>query len=231
VEEPQRTTFTKTHRRERPATGLRLVCASATLATLAALVAATPARADDVYADPGAYLMLAGVNSFDHFVGAERDFDNSWGFAIRGGYRMNRFVAFEGSFEFLAGYEVDVALPNDEALSLTVDGGTATGNVKVYAPWLGRIQPYGLVGIGGQWARLRTTNPTGFVCDPFFWYCSGTYTELDNAGAFTSKFGAGVEFWLSEDLGLVVDAAYTLPTGDLKDLRSTSLTWGAIFRF
>lgn len=194
------------------------------------------ANANDRFSDPGAYLTLAGMNGFEHFQDAGEDFDNSWGFVIRGGYRFNRFLAFEGALEFASGYEVDIeaeppVVPVPVTVPLTIDGGTGTGNVKLYAPWFGRIQPYGLVGIGGQWARLRSTYTTGWSCSPGFWYCQGTYTKLGNAGAFTSKFGGGIELWLSDDMAIVVDAAYNLPTGDLKDLRSTTLAWGAVFQF
>ena len=114
---------------------------------------------------------------------------------------------------------------------LTVDGGNGGVNARAYAPWLGRLQPYALVGVAGQWARLRTTYPTGWVCSPGFWWCQGTYTKLGNSGAFLAKFGGGGEFWVSEDMAIVVDGVFNLPTGDLKDLRSTSLTWGLVFRF
>ncbi len=188
------------------------------------------------WAEPGAYLTLGAINSFEHFDNTGEDFDNSWGFAARGGYRVNEWLAVEGFLEFISGYEVDYiaqppVVPAPAEVELTIDGGMGGANAKLYAPWLGRLQPYALVGVGGQWARLRTTNPTGFVCDPIFWYCQGTYTKIGNSGAFVAKFGAGIDFWLSEDLAIVVDGVFNLPTGDLKDLRSTNLTWGAVFRF
>lgn len=204
----------------------------------AALMLAAPSAQADPYTEPGAYLLIAGVNAFEHFDDTREDFENSWGFTARGGYRLNRWLALEGALEFLSGFDVDFPLPaqppdfpTDTTAALTVDGGNGGVNAKLYAPWLGRIQPYALVGIGGQWARLRTTYPTGYVCDPFFWYCQGTYTKLGSRGAFTSKFGGGLELWFNEELGVMIDAVYNLPTGDLKDLRYTSLTWGAIFRF
>lgn len=184
--------------------------------------------------DPGPYMIIAGLNSFEHFQDTGEDFTNSWGFAARGGYRLNKWLAVEGALEFLSGYDVNVALappPPGASADLTVDGGNGGANVKLYAPWFGRLQPYGLLGIGGMWAELRTTYPTGYVCDPIYWYCSGTYTQLGHEGAFLAKFGGGAEFWLSQDFALVVEAAFNLPTGDLKDLRATNLIWGGVFRF
>jgi len=200
-----------------------------------ALLLPAPAFASE-WTDPGAYLIIAGVNGFEHFVDTRSDFDDSWGFTARGGYRVNRWLAVEGQLEFLSGFEVDYlaqppVVPSPTTVSLTVDGGNGGVNGKLYAPWLGRLQPYALAGIGGMWARLRTTNPTGFVCDPGFWYCQGTYTKLGNSGAFLAKLGGGAEYWLGEDFALMIDAVFNLPTGDLKDLRYTSLTWGGVFRF
>lgn len=209
---------------------------------IAALVVAIATVAPRVEAgewtDPGAYMIIAGLNSFEHFQDTGRDFGNSWGFAARGGYRINDFFAVEGVLEFDSGYEVDVdipaqppAVPDPGTISLTVDGGNGGVNLKTYAPWFGRLQPYALLGIAGQWARLRTTYPTGWVCNPIFWYCTGTYTKLGNSGAFLAKFGGGAEFWIGDGFAVVVDAAYQLPTGDLRDLKNTTLTWGGVFRF
>ncbi len=208
------------------------------IAALAALICLAPTtpHASDWWTDPGAYITLMGVNIFEHFDDTGQDFDNSWGFDIRGGYRINKWFAVEGQLEFVNGHEVEIDLepagyPAGTTAYLTVDGGNGGLNGKLYAPWFGRIQPYALAGIGGQWARLRTTYPTGFVCDPIFWWCTGTYTKLGNSGAFLAKFGGGADFWFSEDMAAVVDATFNLPTGDLKDLRSTSLSWGFVFRF
>jgi len=210
---------------------------TALLTIMTAVMFLAPSARAEEWMEPGAYLIIGGLNSFEHFQETrEQDFDNSWGLAVRGGYRVNDFLAVEGVLEFLSGYEVRIPLEDQGPIvnataDLTIDGGNGGVNLKAYAPWFGRLQPYALVGVGGQWARLRTTYPTGYVCNPWYWYCSGTYTKLGNAGAFLSKFGGGVEFWLGDEFALVFDAAFNLPTGDLKDLRATNLTWGAVFRF
>ncbi len=216
----------------------RTLLSLAAVAILAPVSAnAAPWDAPGPWTDPGAFITIAGVNAFEHFQDAPEQFDNSWGFTARGGYRFNRWIAVEGFLEFLSGYDTSFTIPAqapdivDPTVKLTIDGGTGGANVKAYAPWFGRIQPYALAGVGGQWARLRTTYPTGYVCDPFLWYCGGVYTEFGSEGAFIAKFGGGTEFWVSEDMAVVVDAVFNLPTGDLKDLRSTSLSWGFMFRF
>ena len=201
------------------------------------LAAAGPARASE-YEEPGVFIMLSGLNAFEHFKNTEEDFNNSWGFNVRMGYRFGRFLALEGSFEFQNGFDVDInvdpiLLPPSvtNPVRLSVDGGTGTVNAKGYLPWFGRFQPYGLFGIGGQWSRLRSRYATGVTCDPIYWYCRGTYTHLGNNGAFLMKFGGGAEYWVGDDLALVVDATFNLPTGALNDLRYTSLNWGVVFQY
>lgn len=191
------------------------------------------------WAEPGAFVTVAGMNAFENFQNTPEDFTDSWAFALRAGYRFNGFLAAEGGFEFLTGFKTLVDLPPGQPVGipnpapLTVDGGIFTVNAKAYAPWFGRFQPYGLVGVGGMWAKLRTSWTTGAVCTPsyFGWWCEGTYTKLGNNGAFVAKFGGGAEFFVTEDFALVMDAAYVMPTGALKDLQYTSFTWGAIFKF
>jgi opacity protein-like surface antigen len=199
-----------------------------------------PALADEnPYAQPGPYMIVAGLNAFQDFQDTPVDFDNTLGLAIRGGYRFGGFLAAEGAFEFLSGFDASVDFPPPvppgvpNPAPITAEGGNFTANVKAYLPWWGRIQPYGLVGVGGMWGKLRTGWSTGTVCTPGYtgWWCSGTYSELGRGGSFLSRFGGGVEFWLSEQLGLMVDATYNIPTGTFKDLHYTSLTWGAVFKF
>ena len=128
----------------------------------------------------------------------------------------------------------DTAPPEiPDPLRLTADGGNFTANIKAYAPWFGRFQPYGMVGIGGMWARLRTRFATGTVCTPGWpgWWCTGTYTQLGDTGGFLAKFGGGAEYWVTRDFSFVIDATYNLPTGDPKDLQSVSLNWGGKFHF
>ena len=107
------------------------------------------------------------------------DFDNSLGFQMRFGVRGHKYLALELEGDFISGFDVDVPpIVTGEPLAtrgkLSADGGNVTVNARVYFP-LGRFQPYGLVGIGGNWMRLRSRYDTGVTCQPSwgwgYWCC------------------------------------------------------------
>ncbi|MFP6641199.1 MAG: outer membrane beta-barrel protein [Myxococcota bacterium] len=202
-----------------------------------ALLIPTAAVADslrnDEFVSPGAYLVLGGFTAFTDFKDISSDFDTSLGFMLRGGYRINPIFALEAEGNFIAGWDThDGEPPPGPAQgNLTLDGGTATVNALAYLP-LGRLQPHVLVGLGGMWAQLRTTNTISQDCSPDdYWYCQSVYLQLDHSGSFVMKFGGGLDYYLTRDWAVVLDASYVLPFGDLKDLRYVSLNWGVRFSF
>ena len=107
-----------------------------------------------------------------------------------------------------------------------------TANLRAIWP-LGRFEPYATVGIGVGWANLVTRQVTGIACSPGFvgWWCTGTRTRLADGVSFVTKLGGGVDFWMSEDFGLTVDAVYLINAGGLEELDYLKLGWGAKFRF
>jgi len=203
------------------------------------LLSDLPAWGQQEFEEPGGYLVVGGLTAWDDFADKSgTPVDESLGFEIKGGYRFTRHIAAEVDANFLSGFDMEVQLnlppgePAPDPADLTIDGGLFTVNAKGILPF-GRIQPFGLVGIGGMWARLRTTYPVGTVCTPGFWgwYCNGAYARLGSSGAFAMKLGGGVDFYINEDWALSVDVSYVLPFGDLEDLRYVNLGWGAVMRF
>jgi len=196
------------------------------------------AQADDPYSAPGGYVTIGGLTGFQNFSRVEgADVDNSLGFQIRVGARLLEFLALEIEGDFFSGFDVDVDPPDDaeppaDIGRFVLEGGNITANIKGYIP-LGRIQPYGLFGIGGMWANVRTRDATGSICRPGYWgwWCSPTYTRLIDGGGFVMKLGGGADVWITEDWALTMDATYVLPTGDLSDLKYVNLGWGAKFKF
>jgi len=204
---------------------------TAGLIVLFMVAASTPAMAQR-YSAPGGYIFLGGLTGFELFPEDKGgQFENSLGFDIRFGSRLMDYLALEVEGNFISGFDVDVPVEGGTA-QLVLEGGNVTVNARAILP-LGRLEPYAVVGIGGMWSKLVTQRYTGSVCSPGYygWWCTGTRTKLGEAGSFVSKFGAGVDFWLSEAWGLTVDAVYVLPTGDLKDQTYVKLGWGARFKF
>lgn len=193
---------------------------------------ALPASADE-YSEPGGYLILGGLNAFEHFpeVTGVSNLQNSMGFQIRAGARILEFLAAEVEGDFISGFDFDVTDAGG-AGRLVLEGGNITVNVKGYWP-LGPLQPYGMIGIGGMWASIATRYDTGYTCTPGYWswWCSSTRTRLADGGSFVAKFGGGADFWLTDDWALTIDAVYTMPTGELEDFAYTTLGWGVKFKF
>jgi hypothetical protein len=200
----------------------------------------------DEFVNAGGYLVVGGTNGFEQFrkdVGV--DFDNTMGFEVRGGYRFMPNLAAEISGEFISGFETRIINDGTNAaipptaiptFDLTIDGGNVTANVLAYLPF-GRIQPYGMLGLGGMWSDLRTTYSVATYCRPggyyygWGWYCTGAYARLANSGGFVMKFGGGTDIYLTEDFALTVDASYVMPFGDIKELKYVNLSWGVRFNF
>jgi hypothetical protein len=213
------------------------------LALLVALACLGQARTSEAYEEPGGYLILGGLTGFQVFQNLNgQPFDHSLGFEIRAGYRMNPFLAFEVEGDFLSGFNTRFDIPPGTPgappggipnAALTIDGGNIGVNVKGHVPGLGRLQPYGLFGIAGQWNRLRSTYTVGTICSPGYWgwWCQGAYAQIGTQGAFIMKFGAGTDLWITEDWALTVDAAYVLPVGKLSNLTYVSMGWGVKFKF
>jgi hypothetical protein len=197
------------------------------------------------WVDTGGYLFLGGLTAWDEFDDTgnygdpqpSANFDASLGFTIKGGYRFLPYQSAEVEGNFLSGFQTTVYPPAGSGLPpafpLTIDGGAITFNALGYFP-LGRFQPHAIFGIGGSWMNLRSTNTVGTVCSPgyyYYWYCRGVYLQLRNGGGFVLRGGAGIDFYVSEDWAVVVDATYVKPFGDLERLPYWNMNWGIRFTF
>lgn len=195
------------------------------------------------YVNTGGYMVIGGLTAFETFQNDfGQQFDTSFGFVLKGGARLNPFLALEVEGNFISGFDTLVNISNNPnfpgsglppVVGLTVDGGNIMGNVVAYLP-LGRIQPKAIVGLGGMWARLRSTNQVGVVCGPsfyYYWYCTGAYAQLGSTGGFVMQFGGGVDVVLGDNWALVIESTYVKPFGSIEDLTYVNLNWGVRFDF
>ena len=195
------------------------------------------------YVSTGGYAVIGGLNGFAAFQNDQgQSFDGSYGFLLKGGARFNPYLAVELEGNFLSGFETQYNIsqhPNypgsglPPTVGLTVEGGNVTANLVAYFP-LGRIQPKVMVGLGGMWAGLRSTDSIGVVCTPGYawdWYCSGRYARLGNSGGYVMRFGGGVDIEVAEDWAIVLESSYIKPFGALADLTYVNLGWGIRFNF
>ncbi len=176
------------------------------LATSLAL-AGQAAFAQD-YARPGLYAAVNGVTGFDNFdLGPGIDFDSSIGISGRIGNRFTPNFAIEGQLEYAGEFDLD------GFGSLDVSATLLSGNGKFYF-LTEQIQPYVLGGLGWGFMDLDTPG----------------FGSADDDG-FVLRLGGGVDFYINENIGLLLEGAYNVATGDLEDLSYATLGWGLFYRW
>ena len=136
--------------------------------------------------------------------------DPSFGLAGRLGARITPHLALEAHYEWMEDFETSV---DGTEISETRTQ-ALTGDVKGYLA-TGRVQPYLSAGLG--FLSARSDDPVS------------TFQKTDTD--FAARFGGGVEFYVTENIGLSVDTGYVLPTGDVEDLDYVSVGAGVFFRF
>jgi opacity protein-like surface antigen len=175
-----------------------------------AAIAAEPNGTD--YARRGWYVGGGVTYAFEQFPDHhDLAVDDSPGFKVLGGYRVLPNLAAELDADYLHDFDVQVG-GTDVA---HIRGVATTLNGKGYLT-TGRVQPYGVAGIGGL-------------------YVAGLDSSLHNIlgvnGGFLTRVGGGLDLYATEHVVLNAEATYDLPTGRVSDLRFVPLTIGAQYRF
>ena len=174
---------------------------------------------DGDYARPGLYVGGGIVGGFTTRLEGQLteipgvnnvEVDPSFGLSGRVGARITPHLALEAHYEWMEDFETSV----DGTEIAETQTQTFTGDVKGYLA-TGRVQPYLSAGIGVLSAKSD---------DPVT-----TFQKTDTD--FAARFGGGVDFYLSENVGLSLDSSYVVPTGDVEDLDYVSLGAGVFFRF
>jgi opacity protein-like surface antigen len=207
------------------AMGLRLL----SLAILSLIAGAAGAEsAQPEYDRVGWYLGLAGFYAISDFdlttsdldvvppqpANTDPKFGNSGGVDFRAGYRAFSRWAFEFDYQWQAGY--DSKRSSIDPL-LEIDTHLLSLNAKLFV-LTGRWQPYALLG-----ASLLIFN-TEIVDDDF-------KKPWDISVGFAPRFGAGVDFWITESWAVMVEGTYIVPVGALDDANMGSVGAGFQYRF
>ena len=171
---------------------------------LAAVSMSSIASAQDQYSAAGPYVQLAGsyaLCSLNESDGGGGDcgnaVDNSLGLNARVGFRFNRFISVEGQIEWISGFDAKPGTIQAPPVGLTeasIEAVTYTISARLY-PIEGRIQPYAIVGLGGENVWLNT--------------------NIGNSDTFTSfvgRFGAGLDIYLTSQLALTGEFTYVAAT-------------------
>lgn len=171
------------------------------------------------YGRKGPLLGVAGfyaVENFDSASGLE--IDDSFGGTLFAGYRVHRHVSIEVRGEYLDGFDIGPqGDPSASMLDAEIDGFLITAGPKLY-PFTGVLQPFVGLGLGAMRAELegRASDGTRFSDD-----------ETD----VVIRPAAGLDFYVSENLVLNLEAAYVSPGGSLQDIDFATFSSGLTFRF
>lgn len=147
----------------------------------------------------------AGANfSIENFdVGGH---DNGWGYNVRAGRRLCDMFAAELQWEHIPG--------DFEAPGFDVDTWALTANGKFY-PITGKVQPFALVGVGYEDARVRGNGRAG---------------GPDQDG-FAARFGLGLDVLITDNVGIAAEVDYLLMAGDGPDLDQIPVSLGFFYNF
>ena len=148
----------------------------------------------------------------DALPGADIDVDTGIAFDVYAGYRLHPNFAIEAEFEMIP--EVDVDLGGFGTFA-ELESWTLTGNMKVFV-LTGRAQPFVKVGFGAIRAEVDDTVGLGI-------------SESDSG--FASRFGGGLDFYITENIVASAGVDYLLPAGDVEDLEYVSYGGGIQYRF
>jgi hypothetical protein len=170
------------------------------------------------YARSDFYVIAQGANQIGTFRGnptssLSTQTEHSMGAKGAFGYRINPHLAAEIQIDWVQKFDVKLNGSNKG-----FNGGGVTAQVKGY-PLTGKIQPFGVFGLGVGAFEIRHTKETKY---------RNTQAE------FMLRFGLGVDFWFTDQVGMVLDGGYAWPTGasgKLDDLDYATIGWGFILRF
>ncbi|MCR9093130.1 MAG: porin family protein [bacterium] len=165
----------------------------------------------------GFYAGASGIYAVESFDAPSFTVDDSRGVAAFAGYRFHPHVGVEARGEILQGFDAtakDAATTFQEA---SLDGFLVTVGPKVYA-LTGAFQPYAGLGLGAIRAEVEGTLADGSEVS-------------DRTTEAVVRPSIGLDFYLSENFVVNLDAAYVAPGGDLDGLDFGLFSAGFAIRF
>lgn len=196
---------------------VELGVAAALLAAPSVVAAQDKEPAPD-YTRSGLYVIAAGVFAVENFdTGGNVRKDDTFGADVRIGYRAHRHLAAELNYQYLDQFDLKKGAARTDLRMHAVTLNAKVFPAELLFPKWGRIQPYGLAGLGLAIADADTRNGVFSV--------DGTEVE------FLLRFGGGIDVYLTEHISLIGELGYAIPTGDLDDEEFAPFLVGAMYRF
>lgn len=169
----------------------------------------TPGRQLDLERT-GPYLGGGLALGFEQFDLGEVDPETALGGDFWAGVRLHRFFAGEVQVQYLERFDFTIGALRAETNALTF-----SGNVKVYFPVPGRLQPFAVAGVG----FTQIDVDAGLVL--------GQGDALD----LSARFGGGFDWAFTREVSLNTSVSYVLTTGDVEGFSYVTLVLGAQYRF
>ena len=164
-------------------------------------------NAEAAPAEKGFYVGGGLAYAWENFDDAGLNFDDAWGLNVFGGYRLMRYFALEGNFNWYDDFESDSFNVDVEIWTLMVD---VKGMYPVYND---RLVPYLRAGVGYMDAEAN----------------AGSFDADDED--FAINFGGGLDYYVTDQISLGLDGKYVWGTGDLDDIEYFVGTINAAFHF
>ena len=188
------------------------------------------------------------VDYFGYTAEGNTDFDNTWGFDLKGGYFFSEIFALELLFQYHDNFKASDSFDpfthsghfwdesGDYSAELTVYDFTVNG--KVYLPLNNTIfKPYGVVGIGIMIAKVKW-DAAIYDWDSYGidYSQSVEYSGSENKVKPCGRIGAGCDVFFNQNFGLEAEVAYNSGFGSFDfeedlDVAFTSLSIGALYAF
>lgn len=181
-------------------------------ATFAVAEEETPAA----FGGAAPYVSLGGIYGIQNAGGIPGGLSDSGGYDLRAGYNFGNMLSAEIEWQAFGNFDRNAIEPVTGNNEPSLEARMLSLNGRV-TPLSGRIQPYGLLGAG--WFNVQADQVSAY----------------SHQSSFAMKFGVGVAAYLTDRLGVAVEAAYLLPLtgtlggGDSFDI--IPITASVFFRF
>jgi len=125
------------------------------------------------------------------------------GLVLRGGYRLPKWLGADLHFEWM---NSDVEQRGvDPKIDIEADWITFTSDIKLILP---------------RWANSE-----------FFLYVGPGLMSMDGTTEYATRFGGGIDIYMTRSIGLTLGVSYLMPIGALKNLDSATGDIGLFYRF
>jgi opacity protein-like surface antigen len=174
-------------------------------------------------AEQGPYIGAGGQHAWENFqnVPSDVNVDDSWGLNFRAGYQLNRYLAIEANYDWYDGFDWKFNHNNyyDNNLDVKLEVQTLLFDLKAMYP-IKNFVPYVRVGGGWMWANFDVRNS----------YYNSHY-ESDTFDDFAWDVGGGFSVYLTPNICIGPSFRYVMGTGDVDNIRYSTLGFGLEFHF